>query len=27
VQGEEQCARSGGTAFKLMFRGAKDPDA
>lgn len=27
VQGEEQCAQSGGTAFKLMFRGAKDPDA
>ncbi len=27
VQGEEQCAKSGGTAFKLMFRGAKDPDA
>ena len=27
VQGEEQCARSGGTAFKLMFRGVKDPDA
>jgi len=27
VQEEEQCAQSGGTAFKLMFRGAKDPDA
>jgi two-component system phosphate regulon sensor histidine kinase PhoR len=27
VQDEEQCARSGGTAFKLMFRGAKDPNA
>jgi len=27
VQGEEQCAQSGGTAFKLMFRGVKDPDA
>ena len=27
VQGEEQCAQSGGTAFKLMFRDAKDPDA
>jgi len=26
VQGEEQCAQSGGTAFKLMFRGANDPE-
>jgi len=27
VQGEEQCAQSGGTAFKLMFRRVKNPDA
>ena len=27
VQGEEECAQSGGTAFKLMFGRLKDPDA